>query len=57
MTIKESPLDAICRRACERRAYILAHPDEFTREQVQQAKLDQYQSERLSLASTLRYDD
>ena len=52
----ESPLEAICRRAREHREAILADPDSYSREEVERAKLDAYQSARLSPASILRYD-
>ncbi len=52
-----SPLQRICRAAREREAYVLANPDEFSTEDVDRARLSAYQRERLSLASTLRYDD
>lgn len=53
----ESPLDRICREAQEHNDYVLAHPAEFTTQEVQDAQLTAYQNSRLSLASTLRYDD
>lgn len=52
-----SPLERIVRKARERRQYVLAHPAEFTRQEVEAAQLREYQDERLSLAATLRYDD
>lgn len=52
----ESPLARICRQARERRARVLAHPDLFTREEVERASLAAYQDARISIASTLRYD-
>lgn len=51
-----SPLEAICRKAKERRAYIVAHPDEFTTNQAAEARREIDQSKRLSLAATLRYE-
>ena len=53
----ETEIQRICREVKERRAYIVAHPDEFSLKELQDAQHAIYQSERLSLAATLRYDD
>jgi ABC-type multidrug transport system fused ATPase/permease subunit len=53
----ETPLERICREAAEHEQYVLAHPDEFSTDEVERAALSAYQRERLSIASTLRYDD
>ena len=53
----DSPLERICRRARERDEDIIAHPERYTRDEVDAAKLSIYQRERLSVASILRYDD
>jgi hypothetical protein len=55
-TLPESPLERICRQAREHRAYVVAHPNEFTTREVEEAQRSTYQSERLSLAATLRYE-
>lgn len=52
----ESPLEAICRRAKERRQYVLDHPEEFTRDEWANAYNASEQSKRLVLASILRYE-
>lgn len=57
MSATESPLARICREAREHRTYVVAHPDEFTTEEVQLAKLAIYQAERLEVAAILRYGD
>lgn len=53
----ESPLERICREAKERRETILAHPERYTRAEVDEAKRDAYQSARLNVADILRYGD
>jgi hypothetical protein len=55
--MSESPLERICRQAREHDHYVVAHPGEFTVDEVNSSKLRIYQRERLSIASTLRYDD
>lgn len=53
----ESPLERICRQARERRAYVIAHPEEFTAEEVALAQNAEYQHQMLEPAAILRYGD
>jgi hypothetical protein len=53
----ESPLEAICRRAREHDAEVIAHPDRFSADEVARAKLAEYHRTMLEPAAILRYGD
>lgn len=50
-------IQQIVREAHEHDDYVVAHPDEFTRQQVDAAKLNIFQRERLQVRDILRYGD
>lgn len=52
----ESPLEAICRRARERDAEIIANPSAYTADEVACAANRQHDRIMLTPAAVLRYD-
>jgi len=53
----DTPIMRICRAADDRRAYVIAHPTEFTADQVAMARNTDHDHVMLNLASVLRYGD
>lgn len=52
---KETDVERICRQVRERNAHIIANPSQYTKDQVDAAKLDEYQDSMLQVRDILRY--
>lgn len=52
----ESPLERICRQAREHDEAVLTNPQNYSRAEVEAARLRTFQRERLHVRDVLRYD-